>query len=107
MSRLKASVLAVSGVGVAAVILSGARTERVVNKWIVESSLSVARSGISAVSIQDGRIPITGGESARGAVVTADILSPEGSISVAARRETRRLDSANDSLAQRRNKARL
>jgi len=51
--------------------------------WQATANLSCARAGASASLLPDGRILVTGGQSANGPVASADFFNPDGSVSPA------------------------
>src|SRR3989442_13818796 len=56
--------------------------------WAPAGSMTQARTGASATLLQDGRILITGGQSADGPSASAELVNHAGSFSAAARMNT-------------------
>jgi Galactose oxidase, central domain len=58
------------------VILHGSLPPASINAWLPAGSLTAARAGAASVLLQDGRLLITGGNGASGALATTEILDP-------------------------------
>ena len=58
------------------VVLHGSLPPASINAWLPAGSLTAARTGAASVLLQDGRLLITGGNGASGALATTDILNP-------------------------------
>jgi Bacterial Ig-like domain (group 3)/Kelch motif len=58
------------------VILHGSLQPASVNSWLSAGNMSVARAGAATVLLQDGRLLITGGNGASGALASTEILDP-------------------------------
>jgi Galactose oxidase, central domain len=58
------------------VILHGTLPPVSVNAWLPAGNLAAARAGAASVLLQDGRLLITGGNGASGALATTEILDP-------------------------------
>ncbi|HET9177623.1 MAG TPA: Ig-like domain repeat protein [Terriglobia bacterium] len=58
------------------VILHGFLPPASINAWLPAGDLTAARSGAASVLLQDGRLLITGGNGASGALATTEILDP-------------------------------
>src|SRR5216117_464960 len=58
--------------------------------WAPAGSMTQARTGASAALLQDGRILITGGQSADGPSASAELVNHDGSYSAAARMQIAR-----------------
>ena len=56
-------------------MMNGALTERVVNKWAAAESMKTARSGACAALLPDGRVLITGGKDDSGVLSSAEFLA--------------------------------
>src|ERR1051326_3209004 len=56
------------------VILHGSLPPASINAWLPAGNLTAARSGAASVLLQDGRLLITGGNGAAGALATTEIL---------------------------------
>jgi hypothetical protein len=59
-------------------MVSGALTERVVNKWAAAESMKTSRSGACAALLPDGRVLITGGKDDSGVLSSAEFLAGTG-----------------------------
>jgi hypothetical protein len=58
--------------------------------WAAQASLTQARSGASAVLLQDGRVLVTGGDGVAGTLASAEIIGLDGTSSAAASMSTTR-----------------
>ncbi|HEX5411297.1 MAG TPA: YDG domain-containing protein [Terriglobia bacterium] len=58
------------------VILHGSLPPVSINAWLPAGNLTAARAGAGSVLLQDGRLLITGGNGASGALATTEILDP-------------------------------
>src|SRR5574337_593501 len=58
------------------VILHGSLPPASINAWLPAGNLTAGRSGAASVLLQDGRLLITGGSGASGALATTEILDP-------------------------------
>jgi Kelch motif len=58
------------------VILHGSLPPVSINAWLPAGNLTAARAGAASVLLQDGRLLITGGNGASGALATTEILDP-------------------------------
>ncbi|PYV84872.1 MAG: hypothetical protein DMG05_23810, partial [Acidobacteria bacterium] len=65
-------------------LLKGSVPQVLSGMWDSAGSMTEPRSGASAVLLQDGRILITGGEGASGALVSTELLNNGSSFSAAA-----------------------
>ena len=58
------------------VILHGSLPPASINAWLPAGNLTAARAGAASILLQDGRLLITGGNGASGALATTEILDP-------------------------------
>src|SRR6202140_3214035 len=87
---LKYSLLSVALILCAVLGVKGYILQVASGTWAAQAGLAQARSGASAVLLQDGRILVTGGDGATGTLASAEIIGLDGTSSAVSSMSTAR-----------------